>query len=233
MKLYTSFYDLQAQARTWMQSPCKDLNSIEPLEVVNFYIAASRLINNRLAELSKVLGISGFEESEIVAFSPYSSHRLALATCNRAKGRIQVVFKTILAIESIDFVLIHELCHLVHNNHTSQFWTFFEFNLKKLGIISLDYDGWDSRFNKYNETWDADFAYNVEDSKFMGSCNRRIAILKYKVFDKAYYEGQLLFCNKMYEYASEYLEFYDINSDCYHFHCNGLTVKSIQKTKSI
>ncbi len=53
MKLYTSFYDLQAQAKTWMQSLCNDLNSIEPLEVVNFYTAASRLISNRLAELSK------------------------------------------------------------------------------------------------------------------------------------------------------------------------------------
>lgn len=230
MKLYTSIHDLQNQARTWMQSPCKHLTDINPLDVVSFYIAASWLINNRLAELSGTLGIGGFEGSEIVSFSPYSSRNLALATCNKAKGRIKVAFKTILTFDSLDLVLIHELCHLVLANHTSRFWAFLESNLKKLGIVSPDYDGWDSRFNKYDEKWDADFAYNVEHSKFKGSCDRRIAILKYKVFDKDYYQGQLLFCNKMHEYASGCLKSYGINSDCYHFHCNGLTIKSIQKT---
>ncbi|WP_304967148.1 M48 family metallopeptidase, partial [uncultured Muribaculum sp.] len=206
--------------------PCKDLNSIEPLEVVNFYIAASRLINNRLAELLKVLGISGFEESEIVAFSLYSSHRLALATCNRAKGRIQVAFKTILAIESLDLVLIHELCHLVHDNHTSKFWNFFEFNIKKLGLISTEYDGWNSRFNKYDETWDNDFAYDVEHFKFKGSCDRRVALLKYILFEKSYHAGLLLFRNEIHNCGSEFFRAYGLCAERYHLYCNGLIIKN-------
>ena len=226
MKLYTSIYDLQVQTRIWMQSPCKDLNSIEPLEVVNFYIAASCLINNRLAELSKTLGISGFEESEIVAFSPYSSYRLALATCNRASGRIKVAFKTILTFESLDLVLVHELCHLVHDNHTSRFWNFFEFNLKKLGLISPEYDGWNSRFNKCDETWDYDFAYDVEQSKFKGSCDRRVALLKYKLFLRSYFQGLLLFRNEIHNCGSEFFRAYGLCADRYHLYWNGLIIKN-------
>ena len=48
MKLYTSISDLQNQSKTWMQCPCKELVNINPLDVVNFYIAASYLINKRI-----------------------------------------------------------------------------------------------------------------------------------------------------------------------------------------
>lgn len=225
MKLYTSISDLQNQSKTWMQCPCKELVNINPLDVVNFYIAASYLINNRLSELSKSMDISGFEESEIVSFSPRSLHRLALGTCNKTTGRIQIAFKSILAYESLETILVHELCHLVHAGHTSRFWSFLEYNLKKLELISPEYNGWNAQFNKYDETWDVDFAYDEGLSTFNGSCDRRIAILKYKLFRKGPHDGLLLFSDEIYKCIPDFLRDYSMSSDRYRLYCNRLIIK--------
>lgn len=57
---YKSIDELQEQAKIWMLSPCRVLNDIDDIEVINFYVASSILINQRLRELANLMGIEGF-----------------------------------------------------------------------------------------------------------------------------------------------------------------------------
>lgn len=164
---YKSIDELQEQAKIWMLSPCRVLNDIDDIEVINFYIASSILINQRLRELANLMGIEGFTESEIVCFSPHSLHNRAWACCSRS-GAISVSIVAMLSVESLDFILIHELCHIVYQNHKAEFWSFFESNLKNLGYIDMGYDGWNKRFDKCDNTWDSSDAYDVNHRIFRG-----------------------------------------------------------------
>lgn len=174
-----------------MACPCKELDKVSHHDVVSFYIASTLLIEQRVCQLARSMNITRFSDLEIVSFSPHSSHRTALATCSLS-GNIKLAVRTLLKYECIDIILIHELCHLVHHNHTAQYWLFFESKLKELGYVESVYDGWNHRFDKSDYTWDNDFAYNVNFSTFSGSCNRKIAIVKYKIYDKASWDGKLL-----------------------------------------
>lgn len=73
-------------------------------------------IANRLIELNKV-----FFQKRIVKFSlRYMNSRWG--SCSR-KGDISISSRLLLApTEVMDYVLIHELAHLVHHNHSYEFW---------------------------------------------------------------------------------------------------------------
>lgn len=220
---YKSIDELQEQAKIWMLSPCRVLNDIDDIEVINFYVASSILINQRLRELANLMGIEGFTESEIVCFSPHSLHNRAWACCSRS-GAISVSIVAMLSVESLDFILIHELCHIVYQNHKTEFWSFFESNLKNLGYIDMDYDGWNKRFDKCDNKWDSSDAYDVNHRIFRGSCTRRIALLKYKIFRKGYHAGLLLFhdCRLIKAACSVYSS----DSGQCHCYCNQLIVRN-------
>jgi predicted metal-dependent hydrolase len=47
-----------------------------------------------------------------------------------AKGDIHYNWKIIMATNDVvDYVVIHELCHILHHNHSPQFWKTVEFHL--------------------------------------------------------------------------------------------------------
>lgn len=221
---YKTIDELQKQAKLWMQSPCKILSEINPIEIITFYVASSILINQRLRELANLMGIEGFTESEIVCFSPHSLYNRAWACCSRS-GAISVSIVAMLSVESLDLILIHELCHIVYPNHKTEFWSFFESNLKKLGYIDMGYDGWNKRFDKCDNTWDSSDAYDVNHRIFRGSCTRRIALLKYKIFRKGgYHAGLLLFHDcRLIEARCRVYNMDLLQSHCY---CNSLVIRS-------
>ncbi|WP_300911788.1 hypothetical protein, partial [Muribaculum intestinale] len=66
-----------------------------------------------------------------------------------------------------------------------------------------------------------DFAYDEGQSTFKGSCDRKIAILKYKLFRKGPHDGLLLFSDEIYKCIPDFLK----SSDRYRLYCNRLIIK--------
>lgn len=56
-----------------------------------------------------------------------------------SKGNINLNYRLIMApIEIIDYVIVHELCHLVHLNHSKEFWAL----VKEISPNYLKYKEW-------------------------------------------------------------------------------------------
>ncbi len=76
---------------------------------------AKALLNKRIAELSKLYGIP-FQECRI------TSARKRWGSCN-SKNNINLTWRLIMANQrAVDYVIVHELCHVIHKNHSSAFW---------------------------------------------------------------------------------------------------------------
>ena len=84
---------------------------------------------NRIRE--KVIRYSG-QLGVTPASVGIKGYKSSWGTCH-SDGRIFINWRIILAPHSIvDYVVVHELCHLVHHDHSKKFW-------KLLGIIIPDY----------------------------------------------------------------------------------------------
>lgn len=76
---------------------------------------AKRFILERVKLYSKIMGVS------------YKSFRITAATkrwgsCSR-DGRLSFAYRLIMApVSVIDYVVIHELCHVIEHNHSKAFW---------------------------------------------------------------------------------------------------------------
>jgi predicted metal-dependent hydrolase len=54
------------------------------------------------------------------------SYKSRLRSCS-AKGDIQLNWRVVMAPNSVcDYVVPHELCHLVHHDHSPEFWGLLE-----------------------------------------------------------------------------------------------------------
>ncbi len=85
--------------------------------LVNWYLTeGSKLIKERLSIYSKKLNLY-----------PYSitlkEQKTSWGTCS-SKGNIYINWKILLApLDIIDYVLVHELCHLKYMNHSKEYWS--------------------------------------------------------------------------------------------------------------
>lgn len=76
---------------------------------------AAEVIAERTQEYSKVLGVS------------YNSIRIKdtksrWGSCS-SKGNLNFSWRIIMApTEVMDYIIIHELCHLIHMNHSKEYW---------------------------------------------------------------------------------------------------------------
>lgn len=84
--------------------------------IKKWYKKQARLIlERRLAEISQITGI------------PYQACRITSArrrwgSCN-SRNNIQLTWRLVMASQkAIDYVIVHELCHVVHKNHSRDFW---------------------------------------------------------------------------------------------------------------
>jgi hypothetical protein len=91
---------------------------------------ATSHLQKRTAELAQQTGL-------IPKSVEVKTYKARWGSC-RITGEIQLNWKLIMAPdEVIDYVIIHELCHLKHHNHSMQFWNLvnkFEPNYKSLRL---------------------------------------------------------------------------------------------------
>lgn len=189
---YSSFDDVMNQAREWINLKCKDIRII-PKEIIwEFYLAASWFIRIHTKKLAEQLGFNNLNDVVIVSFSPSGSLNLAGATCNKS-GLIKVNLCSFFLYSSLDYLLIHELCHLTHHNHSHNFWNLYGECLKKLNLI-----------NSYRLFREEDLAINSYKPKFYyneligdGHLNEnyndiKFSVIRYSLFIPKYsYKRQL------------------------------------------
>ncbi len=86
--------------------------------VLRFYEAEGRkLLKDRVQFWSGVMGLSPKSLS-------FRSQKSRWGSCS-ARGRISLNWKLIASpLEVLDYVVVHELSHLVHGNHSEQFWSY-------------------------------------------------------------------------------------------------------------
>lgn len=76
---------------------------------------ATRLLNDKVITFCASIGVN--PQSVIV-----KQYKSRWGSCH-ANGRISFNWKIIMAPEEVvDYVVVHELCHLIHFNHSSAFW---------------------------------------------------------------------------------------------------------------
>ena len=85
--------------------------------LVNWYLTeGSNLIKERISIYSKKLNL--YPESITL-----KEQKTSWGTCS-SKGNIYINWKILLApLDIIDYVLVHELCHLKHMNHSKEYWS--------------------------------------------------------------------------------------------------------------
>ncbi|MBP9854744.1 MAG: M48 family metallopeptidase [Candidatus Omnitrophica bacterium] len=77
---------------------------------------AEEVVGGRIFHFSRIIGVS----PKIIAVR---SQKRMWGCCHFRKQRIHINWQIILApLKVIDYVIIHELCHLVHPNHSQRFW---------------------------------------------------------------------------------------------------------------
>jgi hypothetical protein len=80
-----------------------------------FQSEATNYLSTRTKELATLMQL----KTNAVEIKTYKAR---WGSCD-AKGQIQLNWKLMMAPpETIDYVIVHELCHLVHFNHSNAFW---------------------------------------------------------------------------------------------------------------
>ncbi|WP_251861207.1 SprT family zinc-dependent metalloprotease [Clostridium sp. Marseille-Q2269] len=93
------------------------------------------IIRNNLEKFYKEEAIKVLKErteyySSMLGFGPESivvkNQKTLWGSCS-SKGNINYNYKIIMApLEILDYIVVHELCHLVHMNHSKDFWNLVE-----------------------------------------------------------------------------------------------------------
>lgn len=94
--------------------------------LINLYLTeGGKLIKERISIYSKKLNL--YPESITL-----KEQKTSWGTCS-SKGNININWKILLApLDILDYVLVHELCHLKHMNHSKEYWSL-------VGTIFPDY----------------------------------------------------------------------------------------------
>lgn len=87
------------------------------MKLIEWYrTQAQEIVGGRIFHYSRVIGVS----PKIIAVR---SQKRMWGCCHYKKQQIHINWQVVLApLKVIDYVVIHELCHLVHPNHSQRFW---------------------------------------------------------------------------------------------------------------
>ncbi|WP_461206713.1 M48 family metallopeptidase [Clostridium sp. DL1XJH146] len=87
------------------------------LELIRWFkIEASRVINNRVAHYQNIVGVRPIKVKS-------KEQKKRWGSCT-STGNVLFNWRLIMApVDVIDYVVVHELCHLIHMNHSKDFWS--------------------------------------------------------------------------------------------------------------
>ncbi len=100
--------------------------------------AAYRYVGSKIPQYTAALGVA----PKSVSIKEYKSR---WGSCN-SRGELQFNWLLMQAPESaVDYVIVHELCHLIHLNHSPQFWSLVK-------QFAPDYPQWRRWFKDHGAT---------------------------------------------------------------------------------
>lgn len=131
-----------SKAEKLMKMPKQKLVEVSEDTLLELFHDTETQIIQKTYELADILGFDKIKSVRLVCFRKYNR----LGTCDRFCN-IEIDFKTLFGHDynGVISIIIHELCHTEHHNHSKEFWTLFEQSCRKIGILSSEYDGWTKR----------------------------------------------------------------------------------------
>lgn len=93
----------------------RDENGIRIAAVKAYKLFAAEYISKRVLEISRTMGI----EAPPVKINSAKTH---WATCSKAPSLNFSWYTVMASPEAVDYIIIHELCHLKYFNHSDKFW---------------------------------------------------------------------------------------------------------------
>ncbi len=123
-------------ARAFYVPPFLSADEIRAAAVAAYKQAAGEYISERVAVISNEMGL----EPLAVKINSATSH---WASCSRKKSLNFSYYCMMAEPEAVDYIIIHELCHMREFNHSPKFWA-------QVGLYCSDY----KRYRKYlRELW--------------------------------------------------------------------------------
>lgn len=90
-------------------------NNINEFLYKNYKESFFQMINNRIHDLSEQIGVKPNKVS-------IKNQKTIWGSCS-GNDNISINFKLALApLDIIDYIIVHELCHIIHKNHSKKFW---------------------------------------------------------------------------------------------------------------
>lgn len=145
MEEIRNLYEVWRCCQQVIKQRMNEINSLPPDRLVYLYELANQYIREETYRLANELGIIGIADVQLHGIYKKST----FGKCYRS-GRIVFSFSILFYLDYIGVksVIIHELCHIVHQNHKKDFWLLYESCIRKVGIIDDEYNGWDDNSNK-------------------------------------------------------------------------------------
>ena len=177
-KNYNSLRDVHNEAQRLMRFTKRELSNLPADEIFDLFEAAGKYVPKQAEQFASQLGIEGLKSINVVCFRK----KVSLGLCSK-RGEIRISFKAFFCCGYSDIlhIIIQELCHLRHHNHSIDFWHLLERCLKDVGIVSDDYDGWNKSLMNckdhmfmYSPPWnfsDHPQKYMIVEKKIRSNCS--------------------------------------------------------------
>ena len=106
------------------------------IQLKKFYIAQTKeILKKQVKHYEKIIGVKAKSFSIVESSGTWG-------TCNSSRVLTFNYRLSMAPINAIDYVVIHELCHLFHMNHDRSFW-------RKVGAYDKNYKENEDFFNKF------------------------------------------------------------------------------------
>jgi len=143
-----NLYEVWQYCQQLMKLTMNQIEDIPVERLVSLYEQANCHAREETYRLANELGIVGIKDVQLHGIYKKS----ALGKCFK-DGRIVLSFSFLFYLDypGVIGVLIHELCHIVHQNHKKEFWQLYESCIRKVGLIDNNYNGWKEKQDNPND----------------------------------------------------------------------------------